>query len=170
MIFFLGDHLDFIDINNRLDQNKKVIALLEQKNIDPLIIKRLEAAMVRDTLILIHTTYQENIKGAIITKIKRLSDGNEEIVNFVKAKIKKTDIKIDSLKNFLNLLNQIYESKFDKQLDNNEEITMYSNILTARIKVAHENGNNLKIGSLKELEMTHEKGKQILVKFESSLW
>ncbi|MDG6922591.1 MAG: hypothetical protein JRN67_04770 [Nitrososphaerota archaeon] len=133
-------------------------------------IKKIENLMVRDALVYLFTEYQENVRNAVITRVKHQSDNNRDIVSFVQSRIRKTRMMINELQGLLGTFNPAYASKFAQQLTSEEEKYRYSSIILGRLNVAHDQGNNLKIESLRELKVAHEHAQRLLLKFEGSLW
>lgn len=162
--------MDFAEVITRLNEEDAVIANLRTKGVDIFTITKIENALIRDTIIFIQTSYQEKVISAVLTKIKYHSNNNTEVINFVMARTKKVNIKIDGLRNILNNFSPAYAANFTRQLNNQSEINIYSSLLTDRINAAHEQGNNLQVGSLSEIRTAHEQAKQVLEKFESSMW
>ncbi len=162
--------MDFSEIENHLNENESLIAELKGKNVNPFTIAKIENILVRETVIFIQASYQEQVIKTILTKIKNSSNNDRDIVNFFTSKVKKQQIWIADLTNILRNFNEIHATNFDKQIKNKSEAEGYGNILNSRITSAHNLGNNLKLGSLAEVKAAHDDAKFILKTFESCMW
>ena len=162
--------MDFGLITERLTEDEALIERLKQKGVDTLTLTKIEHVMVRDILVLMVTCYQDNVKEAVMTKVKRHSNDHPDIISFISAKIRKTNLDIRDLKTLLASFNKSYAEEFKSQLTNEEETRVYGNILEGRLNVAHDQGNNLQVGSLAEARTAHEHAKNLLTKFEASMW
>ncbi len=162
--------MDFQEVDKRLSENKELLGRLKDKGVNDLDIKKVENVIVRDMLVFMYTSYQDNVRDAIIVRVKRHSNNSKEIVSFVRLRTKKINLKVDDLEKLLELFNRAYSSKFKQLCSSDEEVKLYSNIIEGRINVAHYQGNNLQIGSLNEVETAHDRARHLLEKFESSMW
>ena len=162
--------MDFSLITDRLAEDESLIERLKAKNVDTLTLTKVEHVMVRDILVLMVTCYQDNVKDAVMTKVRRQSNNHPDIVAFNSSKIRKTNLEIKDLKSLLRAFNESYAAEFKRQLTNEEETRVYGNILEGRLNVAHDQGNNIQIVSLAEAHSAHEHAKNLLNKFEASMW
>ena len=162
--------LDFSEIETHLNENEALVANLKAKSVDPFTIAKIESVLVREAIIFIQASYQEQVIKAIVTKIKHRSNNDQEIVNFFILRTQKLSITVGALKHVLRNFNPRYATNFNNQLNNQSEQNIYEGILNDRINAAHNLGNNFHVGSLEEIRTAHEQAKHILKTFESCMW
>ncbi len=132
-------------------------------------LSKIETIMVRDMLVLMYTCYQDYIIDSMIEKVKFHSD-HEAIAHFVRKKIEHTNIEIKHLSFQLGELLPQYKANFKPDSLPAESTSAYTNIVLGRINVAHDQGNNLQIRSLIEVEEAHDNAKLVLESFRSCMW
>lgn len=162
--------MDFRLFSDRLAEDNALLEKLRSQRVDTATLTKIERIMVRDILVLMVTCYQENVKDAVMVKVKRHSNNNEEISKFISKRIKKVNMKIDDLCALLSSFNNTYSDRFTRQLTSRDEKESYGSILLGRINVAHDDGTNIEIGSLYGAQLAHQHAKNLLTKFEASLW
>jgi len=162
--------LDFTEVIARVDEDTKILETLKARQIDLRTVSKIENMMVRDLLIVTYTSYQRNVVNAVLNKVKHHASNYQAIVNLVQRKIERTNIGIETLSNLLGLMMPLYKSNFALALADKEGAASYTNIIEGRINVAHEQGNNLQIGSISEIREAHGHAKRLLDSFESCMW
>jgi hypothetical protein len=161
--------LSFSEVTSRLGEHSKIMDVLRRSQLDLLTMGKIENTMVKDMLIVTYTAYQKYVIEAVLQKVDRHSD-HPSLVNFVREKIKKTNIDIDTLANILGMLDPRYASNFELTRQDEDITTAYTNIVVGRHNVAHGQGDNLQFGSLTDVEAAHNQAKHLLESFRNCMF